>query len=59
MYLSSENKMPFALFLKDYFISVLLPALIRGQHLLQLEQLCQWCINQYYDNLPGELVNLK
>jgi hypothetical protein len=26
---------------------------------LQFEQLSLWCINQYYDNLPLELINLK
>jgi hypothetical protein len=45
--------------MKTYFIDVLLPALREAVNAPQFEHFGLWCINQYYDNLPLELVNLK
>jgi hypothetical protein len=59
LFLSTDVRLPFAAFMKRYFIEVLLPALRQPPNLLQFEQFSQWCINQYYDNLPLELINLK
>jgi hypothetical protein len=59
LFLSTEVRLPFAIFMKRYFVDTLLPALRQPANHLQFEQFSQWCINQYYDNLPLELINLK
>lgn len=59
LFLSTDVRMPFAVFMKRYFLDILLPALRQPSNQLQFEQFSQWCINQYYDNLPLELINLK
>jgi hypothetical protein len=59
LFLSTEVRLPFAVFMKRYFLEVLLPAIRQPGNQLQFEQFSQWCINQYYDNLPLELINLK
>ena len=59
LYLGSNMKLPFAIFFKNQLLKSLLPLLKKEQNKLQFEQLCLWCINQYYDNLPLEVINLK
>lgn len=52
LFLSTDVRTPFAVFMKRYFLDILLPALRQPSNQLQFEQFSQWCVNQYYDNLP-------
>lgn len=57
MYLNSQNKLIFVVFLKKYVAGCLLQSLSRHESETQL--LLQWVLNAFCDNLPSEITNLK